>query len=67
MKRMIVALTLVIGYQQYQIHQLHLDHEDAGLYIDKVADMVGNCDGHDSCGEWITYLEQDIRELKAAQ
>lgn len=65
MKRFMLVLAIVISYQQYQIVELKLAHDDAGAYIDAVADMVGNCDGHDSCGEWLTYLETDIAALKA--
>jgi hypothetical protein len=64
MKRLTLAMLLVVGYQQWQIHELRELHEDAGAYIDAVADMVGNCDGHDSCGEWLTYLETDVEELQ---
>lgn len=60
MKRLILALAIIIAYQQYQIHELRELHEDAGAYIDEVADLVGDCGGYDSCSEAITYLRADV-------
>lgn len=53
MKRIILALAVVIGYQQYEIHQLAQGLE------------VTECPGYDSCDEAITYLRMDIDDFKA--